>query len=282
MTAVTTRREGTVAPEGATGAGFCRIQIAAPTTRVDLAVPTAVPLAALLPGIVSFAEQDWAAQQDGAAPHGWALSRLDGARLDPGRRPGRRRGPGGRAAAPAPRTRDGRRAALRRRGGGAREGRGRVRLVGPGHPGRGCRARDAGGSGCGVVGRDGREPARRDPARRADAPAARRAAPRSRTPPGDVPAGTLLGALAAVTGAAFGVVLLGPRSGRRTSWWRPRWWCWSPRPGPRWSTGGDAVFLGLGITALLALLGGGLVLLTGATPARPRRWPPPSRWHLPR
>ena len=30
---------------GQTGAGFCRVQVAGPTTRVDLAVPTAVPLA---------------------------------------------------------------------------------------------------------------------------------------------------------------------------------------------------------------------------------------------
>ena len=76
MTAVTVA-PGSDIGGGQTGAGFCRVQIAAPTTRVDLAVPTAVPLAALLPSIVSFAEQD------GAAPHGWALSRLDGARLDP-------------------------------------------------------------------------------------------------------------------------------------------------------------------------------------------------------
>ena len=60
MTAVT------VAPEGVTAAGFCRVQVAAPTTRVDLAVPTAVPLAALLPGIVSFAEQDDSAAQFGS------------------------------------------------------------------------------------------------------------------------------------------------------------------------------------------------------------------------
>ena len=64
-------------PESMTGGGFCRVQIAGPTTRVDLSLPTAVPLAALLPGIVAFAEQN------GAAPQGWALSRLDGTRLDP-------------------------------------------------------------------------------------------------------------------------------------------------------------------------------------------------------
>ena len=56
-------------PEG--GSGFCRVQVAAPTTRVDLALPTAVPLAALLPTIVGHAEQDL------ASPQGWVLSRLD-------------------------------------------------------------------------------------------------------------------------------------------------------------------------------------------------------------
>jgi WXG100 protein secretion system (Wss), protein YukD len=66
-----------VEPESVIGGGFCRVQIAGPTTRVDLSVPTGVPLAALLPSIVSFAEQS------GAAPQGWALSRLDGTRLDP-------------------------------------------------------------------------------------------------------------------------------------------------------------------------------------------------------
>ena len=61
----------------AEGGGFCRASIAAPTTHVDLALPTSVPLVGLLPSIVTFAEQD------PAAPHSWALSRLDGTRLDP-------------------------------------------------------------------------------------------------------------------------------------------------------------------------------------------------------
>ncbi len=64
-------------PDAGLGSGFCRVQVAAPTTRVDLALPTSVPIAGLLPAIVGYAEQDL------AAPQGWALSRLDGTRLDP-------------------------------------------------------------------------------------------------------------------------------------------------------------------------------------------------------
>jgi type VII secretion integral membrane protein EccD len=64
-------------PDVGLGSGFCRVQVAAPTTRVDLALPTSVPVAGLLPAIVGYAEQDL------AAPQGWALSRLDGTRLDP-------------------------------------------------------------------------------------------------------------------------------------------------------------------------------------------------------
>lgn len=67
---------GTGNDDGA-ASGFCRVCVAAPTTRVDLALPVAVPLISLLPAIVTRAEQDPSAQ------HGWALSRLDGARLDP-------------------------------------------------------------------------------------------------------------------------------------------------------------------------------------------------------
>ena len=59
------------------GTGFCRVAIAAPTTRVDLALPVGVPVVSLLPAIVTRAEQD------PTASHGWTLRRLDGARLDP-------------------------------------------------------------------------------------------------------------------------------------------------------------------------------------------------------
>ena len=40
------------------GSGFCRVQIAAPTTRVDLALPTGCRWPALLPAIVGYAEQN--------------------------------------------------------------------------------------------------------------------------------------------------------------------------------------------------------------------------------
>lgn len=58
------------------GSGYCRVTIAAPTTRVDLALPTSVPVIDLLPGVVAFAEEDV------AAPHSWALARLDGTAID--------------------------------------------------------------------------------------------------------------------------------------------------------------------------------------------------------
>jgi type VII secretion integral membrane protein EccD len=83
----------------------------------------------------------------------------------------------------------------------------------------------------------------------------------------DVPAGTVLGALAAVTGAAFGVVLLGPPFGAAHVLVAAAVAVLVAATGPALVDGGDAVFVGLGLTALLALLGGGLVLLAGATPA---------------
>ena len=246
---------------GQTGAGFCRVQVAAPTTRVDLAVPTAVPLAALLPGIVSFAEQD------GAAPHGWALSRLDGARLDPG---------AGLAVA------------------GVREG--ELLLLHPAHQTVGEPLYD---DVVEVLGKDAAESgwSARD-TRVAGAVLGTLAvlgavwsAVTVGSPlagillgvltllllgggaalahaAGDVPAGTLLGALAAVTGAAFGVVLLGPPVGAAHVVVAAAVVVLVAATGPALVDGGDAVFLGLGLTALLALLGGALVLLTGATPAR--------------
>jgi type VII secretion integral membrane protein EccD len=73
-------RSTTTTPQPAAGAGsggaFCRIRLAAPGTQVDLAVPSAVPLARVLPTLLRHAGQD----ESGA---GWALSRADGARLDP-------------------------------------------------------------------------------------------------------------------------------------------------------------------------------------------------------
>jgi type VII secretion integral membrane protein EccD len=62
---------------GRAGDAFCRIRLAAPGTQVDLAVPSAPPLARLLPTLLQHAGQG------GADAGGWALSRADGARLDP-------------------------------------------------------------------------------------------------------------------------------------------------------------------------------------------------------
>jgi type VII secretion integral membrane protein EccD len=247
--------------EHVNGGGFCRVQIAGPTTRVDVAVPTAVPLAALLPGIVSFAEQD------GAAPHGWALSRLDGTRLEP-------------AAALAV--------------AGIREG--ELLLLHPAHDRLGEPLYDdvveVLGEGTADSGWTPRET--RAAAAVLGALAvlgAVRVAMAVGTPlagvvlgvltllllgggaalshaAGDVPAGTVLGGLAAISGAAFGVVLLGPPVGAAHVVVAAAVAVLVAATGPAIVDGGDAVFVGLGLTALLTLLGGALMLLAGATPAR--------------
>ena len=247
-------------PDGI-GGGFCRVQIAGPTTRVDLAVPTAVPLAALLPSIVSFAEQD------AAAPQGWALSRLDGARLDPA------------AALTVAGIREGELLLLHP----ARDRVGEplyddvVEVLGEGAAESGWSPREtrAAAAVLGVLAVLG----------------AVWAGVTVGTPlagvllgvltllllgggaamshaAGDVPAGTVLGALAALTGAAFGVVLLGPPFGAAHVVVAAAVAVLVAATGPALVDGGDAVFVGLGLTALLALLGGALVLLAGATPAR--------------
>jgi type VII secretion integral membrane protein EccD len=63
-----------------------RVTIVAPKTRVDLALPTHVPLADLLPTLLRYAGADLA--DDGARQGGWALSRLGGQILDSSRTPG--------------------------------------------------------------------------------------------------------------------------------------------------------------------------------------------------
>ncbi|MFB9239660.1 type VII secretion integral membrane protein EccD [Plantactinospora siamensis] len=67
----------TPADTGHSGA-FCRIRLAAPGVQVDLSVPSAVPLARLLPMLLRQAGQ---ADTDAA---GWALSTAEADRLDPG------------------------------------------------------------------------------------------------------------------------------------------------------------------------------------------------------
>ncbi|TDC22462.1 type VII secretion integral membrane protein EccD [Streptomyces sp. 8K308] len=63
------------------GAAFVRIGLAGPAGRVDLAVPAAVPLAALLPALLHHVGAD--PGPDGGVRHGgWAVLRADGTRLD--------------------------------------------------------------------------------------------------------------------------------------------------------------------------------------------------------
>ena len=186
----------------------------------------------------------------------------------PGGGADRRGDPGGRAAAPAPGARPRRRAALRRRGRGARGGRCRVRLVAARDPGRRRGARRAGGARRGLGGRDGRHSAGRGPARRADAAAARRGRRARRTPPATCRPAPSWARSRRSPAPRSASCCSARRSARRTWWWRPRWRCWSRPPDRRWSTAATPCSSALGLTALLALLGGALVLLAGATPAR--------------
>jgi type VII secretion integral membrane protein EccD len=63
--------------------GLTRVTIMAPKARVDLAMPSNVALANLVPTLLRYAGNDLA--DDGAAQGGWALSRLGGEILDNGR-----------------------------------------------------------------------------------------------------------------------------------------------------------------------------------------------------
>lgn len=65
------------------GEGLSRVTIVAPGTRMDLALPSDVPLADLLPTLLRYAGEDLA--DDGATHGGWALRRLGGPPLDTGR-----------------------------------------------------------------------------------------------------------------------------------------------------------------------------------------------------
>jgi type VII secretion integral membrane protein EccD len=69
----------------ATSAGFSRVTIVAPLTRVDLALPTDVPFADMLPTLLRYAGDGLA--DDPGARDGWALSRLGGVVLDSSRTP---------------------------------------------------------------------------------------------------------------------------------------------------------------------------------------------------
>lgn len=68
-----------------TAGGLSRVTVVAPKTRMDLALPTDVPLADLLPTLLRHAGEDLA--DEGLDHGGWALSRLGGPPLDTGRSP---------------------------------------------------------------------------------------------------------------------------------------------------------------------------------------------------
>jgi type VII secretion integral membrane protein EccD len=71
---------------GSTGVEVSRITVVAPTTRVDLALPADVPLAALLPTLLNYAGERLA--DDGSADGGWVITRLGGKALDTSRTAG--------------------------------------------------------------------------------------------------------------------------------------------------------------------------------------------------
>jgi type VII secretion integral membrane protein EccD len=70
----------------ATSAGFSRVTIVAPRTRVDLALPTDISFADMLPTLLRHAGDGLA--DDPAAREGWTLARLGGPPLDTARTPG--------------------------------------------------------------------------------------------------------------------------------------------------------------------------------------------------
>ncbi|SCE79103.1 type VII secretion integral membrane protein EccD [Micromonospora mirobrigensis] len=73
-----------MATKTATG-GLSRITVVAPRTRMDLALPSDVPLADLLPTLLRYAGEDLA--DEGVRHGGWSLARLGGPPLDGGRTP---------------------------------------------------------------------------------------------------------------------------------------------------------------------------------------------------
>ena len=248
-------------PDGGTGSGFCRVQIAGPTTRVDLALPTGVPLAALLPSIVGYAEQN------PGAPEGWALSRLDGGPLDPA------------AGLASVGIREGELLLLH----AAQDSLGRplyddvVEVLGEAAADGGWTSRDtrivcAGLVTLAVLGATWAGYA-------AGTPLAGillgvlalvmfGGAALLAHSTGDRPAGNSLAALAAVVGATAAVVLLGRPLGAAHLVLAAAVVVLVAAAGAPALGGGDAVFLALGVLGLLALLGGLLVLLVPATPAR--------------
>lgn len=67
----------------ALGSGLTRITVAAPSRRVDVALPDGVPVAELLPGLLRAAGEELA--DEGQEHGGWLLRRPDGAPVEAGR-----------------------------------------------------------------------------------------------------------------------------------------------------------------------------------------------------
>ena len=65
---------------GAAAAGLCRLTVRAPTKAIDLAVPSDVPVADLLPAVLGYGGDDLG--EAGLEHEGWVLQRLGGAPLD--------------------------------------------------------------------------------------------------------------------------------------------------------------------------------------------------------
>jgi type VII secretion integral membrane protein EccD len=63
-----------------TAAGLCRLTVRAPSKAIDLAVPTDVPVADLLPAVLGYGGDDLG--ETGLEHEGWVLQRLGGAPLD--------------------------------------------------------------------------------------------------------------------------------------------------------------------------------------------------------
>ena len=64
-------------------AAFSRVTVVAPRTRIDVALPSDVAVADLLPMVLDMARE--AAPDGGAAHGGWCLARLGDAAIDPSR-----------------------------------------------------------------------------------------------------------------------------------------------------------------------------------------------------
>ncbi|MER5602903.1 EsaB/YukD family protein, partial [Streptomyces sp. NPDC002265] len=61
-------------------AGLCRLTVRAPARTIDLAVPSDVPVADLLPTVLQYAGEE--VEENGLEHDGWVLQRLGGAALD--------------------------------------------------------------------------------------------------------------------------------------------------------------------------------------------------------